>query len=138
MLEKPFVVECNVCKKQYDNWVGSTPCCGSIAYIIEDGIVTGKASMWGFVDEKPVQPLIVDVTVPQYNGDAEYQKYALILELDIRKSPKQRITIGETEYTVEMLVQELRTGSEMGKNIVSNYVGALERLKEIKKQKENS
>ncbi len=27
-----FTVECNVCKQRLDNWVGSTPCCGSIAH----------------------------------------------------------------------------------------------------------
>lgn len=34
VLEYYFWVECNVCKTQYKNWVGSTPCCGSVAYII--------------------------------------------------------------------------------------------------------
>ena len=27
-----FYVKCNVCKQVLKNWVGSTPCCGSIAY----------------------------------------------------------------------------------------------------------
>ena len=36
MTDKDFTVECNCCKQQYDNWVGSTPCCGSIAYLIDE------------------------------------------------------------------------------------------------------
>lgn len=31
-----FWVECNVCKQRLKNWVGSTPCCGSIAWVVED------------------------------------------------------------------------------------------------------
>jgi predicted ATP-dependent serine protease len=34
--QEDFTVECNVCKQQLDNWVGSTPCCGSIAYLIDE------------------------------------------------------------------------------------------------------
>lgn len=40
--EKEFWVECNVCKTQYKNHAGSTPCCGSIAYVVEDGKTTEK------------------------------------------------------------------------------------------------
>lgn len=32
MEEVGFTVECNCCKQWLDNWVGSTPCCGSVAY----------------------------------------------------------------------------------------------------------
>jgi hypothetical protein len=45
--ETDFTVECNVCKQQYDNWVGSTPCCGSIAYR-----ETGEASKDFFLFRK--------------------------------------------------------------------------------------
>jgi hypothetical protein len=30
---KDFWVECDVCGQLYHNWVGSTPCCGSLAII---------------------------------------------------------------------------------------------------------
>jgi len=40
--EKDFTVECNVCKQWYDNWVGSTPCCGSIAFQVNKK--TGEVS----------------------------------------------------------------------------------------------
>ena len=33
--KKDFWVECNVCKHRLKNWVGSTPCCGSIAWVVE-------------------------------------------------------------------------------------------------------
>lgn len=35
MKGEDFTVECNVCKQWHDNWVGSTPCCGSIAYEVD-------------------------------------------------------------------------------------------------------
>jgi hypothetical protein len=31
--EKDYWVECGVCGQLYHNWVGSTPCCGSLAFI---------------------------------------------------------------------------------------------------------
>lgn len=34
--EDYFIAECNVCGNHLRNWVGSTPCCGSIAYIVEE------------------------------------------------------------------------------------------------------
>ncbi len=44
---KEFTVECNVCKQQYDNWVGSTPCCGSIAFLVgEDGEITKQVNLY--------------------------------------------------------------------------------------------
>lgn len=30
-----FTVACNVCGNWLENWVGSTPCCGSIAYEVD-------------------------------------------------------------------------------------------------------
>lgn len=30
-----MIVECNVCGKRYKNHAGSTPCCGSIAFIVD-------------------------------------------------------------------------------------------------------
>ena len=36
---KDFIVECNVCRTQYKNHVGSTPCCGSIAFDVESGSI---------------------------------------------------------------------------------------------------
>ena len=31
-----YTVECNVCGQRYENHAGSTPCCGSIAFIVGD------------------------------------------------------------------------------------------------------
>jgi hypothetical protein len=36
MDKEDFTVECNVCGQRYLNHVGSTECCGSIAYVVED------------------------------------------------------------------------------------------------------
>lgn len=44
--KKDFWVECNVCKHRLKNWVGSTPCCGSIAWVVEEDKVTDKIIMY--------------------------------------------------------------------------------------------
>jgi len=36
MENRDYWVECLVCGTQYKNWSGSTPCCGSLAIIVED------------------------------------------------------------------------------------------------------
>lgn len=46
MNNKDFIVECKVCKQRYKNHVGSTPCCGSIAYIVEDNKVTNNVVLY--------------------------------------------------------------------------------------------
>ena len=50
MKEKDFTVECNVCKQHYVNWTGSTPCCGSLAFLVnEDGNTSKKISLFSSV-----------------------------------------------------------------------------------------
>lgn len=48
---KEFWVECNVCKTQLQNWAGSTPCCGSIAYLVEDDKITDKIILYGIIED---------------------------------------------------------------------------------------
>ena len=51
MENKDYTVECNVCKQHYQNWAGSTPCCGSIAYIVdEDGVATENIMLYTLTD----------------------------------------------------------------------------------------
>jgi len=46
-METKFVVECNVCHQRYENWSGSTPCCGSLAYVVaDDGSVSKDVSLY--------------------------------------------------------------------------------------------
>lgn len=48
--EEKFTVQCNVCKQHYDNWWGSTPCCGSMAYLVgKDGETTKKVGLYSSV-----------------------------------------------------------------------------------------
>jgi hypothetical protein len=48
--KEKFTVECNVCKQRYDNWAGSTPCCGSLAYLVgENGEVSQKVVLYSSV-----------------------------------------------------------------------------------------
>jgi hypothetical protein len=35
-LEKPFVAECARCGQLLQDWVGSTACCGSVAYVVAE------------------------------------------------------------------------------------------------------
>lgn len=54
--ENNFIVECNVCKQQYENWTGSTPCCGSIAFLVEYGKVTDNISLFASINGSPIKP----------------------------------------------------------------------------------
>lgn len=56
-----FWVECNVCKTQLKNWTGSTPCCGSIAWLVEDCKPTKKLSLFASVGGEPIKPTVVNV-----------------------------------------------------------------------------
>lgn len=56
-----FWVECNVCKNHLKNWTGSTPCCGSIAWLIEDGKPTTKLNLFASINGEPIQPTEVDL-----------------------------------------------------------------------------
>lgn len=58
--KKDFWVECNVCKAQLKNHVGSTPCCGSIAWIVEDGKPTKKVSLFTSINNGPIEPAVLN------------------------------------------------------------------------------
>ena len=54
--EKDFWVQCNVCKTQWKNWVGSTPCCGSIAFLVgDDGEVSKDFLLYGKIGGEKVK-----------------------------------------------------------------------------------
>lgn len=58
---KEFWVECNVCKQQLKNWTGSTPCCGSLAYIIdENGGKTQKVSLYVAMGSEQLKATTID------------------------------------------------------------------------------
>lgn len=56
-----FWVECNVCKTRLKNWTGSTPCCGSIAYMVEDGKATTKINLFTSSCGEPIKPTVIDL-----------------------------------------------------------------------------
>ncbi len=58
--ETDFWVECNVCKTQLKNHIGSTPCCGSIAFLVEDGKATKKMALFTSVNDGPIEPTIIN------------------------------------------------------------------------------
>lgn len=59
-MEKDFIVVCNVCGTVYTNWVGSTPCCGSIAYLIDDNKKTNNICLFASVD-KELKPTVINL-----------------------------------------------------------------------------
>lgn len=51
-----FTVQCACCKMQYENWIGSTPCCGSIAYLLDEkGETTNVIKMFTSINNGPIQ-----------------------------------------------------------------------------------
>lgn len=59
-MKKQFTVQCGVCEKRYENHVGSTPCCGALAMIVENGKVTTRASI--FVLDQEIEDGVQMVT----------------------------------------------------------------------------
>ena len=57
--QKDFYVECNVCKQRLKNWVGSTPCCGSIAYLVKDGTVSKDFTIYASIDNEEIKPVVI-------------------------------------------------------------------------------
>lgn len=53
-----FIVEFNVCGHRYSNWSGSTPCCGSLAFIVEEGGEIGNVpSVFAKIDGGQIEPI---------------------------------------------------------------------------------
>lgn len=60
--EENFIVECATCKQHLENWFGSTPCCGSIAYLIEDGKTSEKITLFASVNGGNIEPKTIDLS----------------------------------------------------------------------------
>jgi hypothetical protein len=59
-MAKEFKVECNVCGTRYYNWVGSTPCCGSIAYLVDDDDnKTNDICLFASIGNDEINPTII-------------------------------------------------------------------------------
>jgi hypothetical protein len=60
--ETNFTVECDTCGKHYLNWSGSTPCCGSITFIVdENGKATKSISLFGSLNGSEIKPVTIDL-----------------------------------------------------------------------------
>lgn len=55
------IVECAVCTKRYENWIGSTPCCGSIAYLVVEGVVTTQMPIYASLGGMPIDSILIDM-----------------------------------------------------------------------------
>lgn len=54
-------VECSVCKQHLKNWTGSTPCCGAIGYVVENGETTSKVSLFASFGDSEIKPTVIDL-----------------------------------------------------------------------------
>ena len=62
MAKKNFWVACRVCGSQYKNWVGSTPCCGSLASLVDDnGNATDNVVLFGSLNGSEIQSLKLNI-----------------------------------------------------------------------------
>jgi len=60
MENKDFIVECSVCRQRYENHIGSTQCCGALAYVVENGEVTKGAVIY-VKTVKEIKPTIINI-----------------------------------------------------------------------------
>lgn len=57
-----FWVECVVCKQRLKNWTGSTPCCGSIALLVDaEGNVSDKTMLFASVNGGEIKPMEIKI-----------------------------------------------------------------------------
>jgi predicted ATP-dependent serine protease len=57
-----FWAKCRVCGTQHLNWIGSTPCCGSLADMVDDdGVPMGTVALFGSVNGSAIKPLRVSI-----------------------------------------------------------------------------
>jgi len=49
--QEDYQVECSVCGQRYINDMGSTECCGALAYLVEDGKATDQAVLFALTPE---------------------------------------------------------------------------------------
>lgn len=62
IMEKDFTVECNVCGTRYTNWVGSTPCCGSIAYLVDtENKKTNNICLFASINNEELKPTVINI-----------------------------------------------------------------------------
>ena len=73
-----FWVECAVCHQQLKNWTGSTPCCGSIAYIVEDGKTTDKLSLFASLGGGEIKPTVITPSKEVERGEGEKLKGGML------------------------------------------------------------
>jgi hypothetical protein len=64
-VNEEFLVECAGCKQQLKNWVGSTPCCGALAYVLEDGKRTNIVKLFASINDGPIKSESVILKKPE-------------------------------------------------------------------------
>jgi hypothetical protein len=61
MENENITVECSVCGHHLINHAGSTPCCGALAYLVEDGKVTNDAVLFSVVKDE-IRPVKLNIS----------------------------------------------------------------------------
>jgi hypothetical protein len=54
------IVECSVCNHRYVNHIGSTECCGAIAFLVKDNKTTNDAVLF-IKTEKGIEPTTLNI-----------------------------------------------------------------------------
>jgi len=60
MKTETIITQCSCCKQQYENWPGSTPCCGALAFVVEDDKVTSKTFLFTSINNGPIKPEVIE------------------------------------------------------------------------------
>ena len=66
-LPQDFEAACSVCGTRYKNHVGSTECCGALAYVVEDGKVTDEATIF-MGDKNGIRPTTINIPRDEKTG----------------------------------------------------------------------
>ena len=110
-----FWVECAVCKQRLQNWTGSTPCCGSIAYIIENGETTKKLSLFASVGGE-IKPMVIEPHIPEYSANLDFTKeqteafiegmseIGKMVASENKATPSKEVERGEWNYDYQFLL----------------------------------
>lgn len=128
-MEKDFTVECNVCKQHYDNWIGSTPCCGSIAYLVnEDGETSQKVSLYTSVgtgiidfDKKEIkseQEVLLNFSEEFIKGEAQYN---LIVNHSLELLRRGEDIYKVMEFAMHAFVKQDNERYEIMKKLIENF-----------------
>jgi hypothetical protein len=57
-----FEVECSICRTRYKNHVGSTECCGALAFLVKDDKVSDEATIYSATPGQGIVPTTLRIS----------------------------------------------------------------------------